>query len=299
MTIPIDQLPPDTPPANAAAAQTGSTGVPETAPDLPPGAAIEELDFRLSPRVTHGVDGGSYERQSDDPIYRPLRVFALDPSASVLDGAIAVVNVPDEPLKRGPTGRLLRVIDDGYGDEEAVEPLDLDNPRVLVSEGKQPSVTDSGFRAQMAYAVCSTTYAAFRHALGREVSWGFDRGGGDDANRLIIRSCVAGLENAYYDHARGELQLGAFDADAKPLGRNVGKGRICTALIHDIVAHEMSHALLDGLRARFMYPSNADVLAFHEAFADIVAIFQRFTYRDVVRAALEGTHADIASASVL
>jgi len=299
MTIPIDQLPPDTPPANASVAQTRSSGAPETEPDPPQGTAVEELDFRLSPRVTNGVNGGSYERSSDDPLYRPLRVFALDPSASVLEGAIAVVNVPFEPLERGPTGTLLRVIDDGYGDEDAVKPLDLEDPRLLVSQGKQPSVTDSAFRAQMAYAVCSTTYAAFRHALGREVSWGFDRGGGDDANRLIIRSCVSGVENAYYDPARGELQLGAFEADARPEGRNVGKGRICTALIHDIVAHEMSHALLDGLRARFMYPSNADVLAFHEAFADIVAIFQRFTYRDVVRAALEGTHGEMGSASVL
>lgn len=302
MTSVLDPLAADTPPATADVAQASSRAESST-DDLPLGAATQGLDFALSPRVVRGASIDVYERRPNDPIYRPLRIFALDPSASLLEGAIAVVNVPYEPLAPGPTGRLLRVIDDGFGDEPPVAPLDLENRRLLVTQGCTPSVTEPSFRAQMAYAVCSTTYAAFRHALGREITWGFDRGcdqaSNPDANRLIVRSCLENTKNAYYDPTRGELRLGAFTASETALGRNADGGRVCTALIHDVVVHEMSHALLDGLRARFTYPSNPDVLAFHEAFADIIAIFQRFTYRDVVRAAIEEARGDLGAATML
>lgn len=263
------------------------------------GMGVEGLDFRLSPRVRRGASAGSYEPEPDDPLYRPLRVYALDPSASALDGAVATVDVPYEPLEPGPAGRLLRIADDGLLSERPAPPLDLEDRRILIRQGRPPSTTDPGFRAQMAYAVCSTTFATFRRALGREPTWGFDRASGADANRLIVRSCVDGSRNAYYDPNRGELRLGAFEADAVVEGRNVAGGRVATALIHDIVVHEMSHALLDGLRARFTHPSNPDVLAFHEAFADLVAIFQRFTYRDVVRAAIDEARGVVTQAALL
>jgi hypothetical protein len=40
------------------------------------------------------------------------------------------------------------------------------------------------------------------------------------------------------------------------------------------------------MRAKFLLPSNGDVDAFHEGFADLVAVFQRFQYRDLVREAI-------------
>jgi hypothetical protein len=74
---------------------------------------------------------------------------------------------------------------------------------------------------------------------------------------------------------------------------------VFTALGHDIVAHEMAHALLDGLRARFLEPSHPDVLALHEGFADLVAVFQRFSYPDVVRAAIRQANGQLSKADLL
>ena len=56
----------------------------------------------------------------------------------------------------------------------------------------------------------------------------------------------------------------------------------------------MTHALLDGMHRRFNESSNPDVLAFHEAFADIVALFQHFSLPDVLRHQIAATRGDLA-----
>jgi hypothetical protein len=61
----------------------------------------------------------------------------------------------------------------------------------------------------------------------------------------------------------------------------------------------MTHALLDGVHPRFNEPVNEDVLAFHEAFADIVALFQHFSYPGVLRDQIARTRGDLARQSVL
>ena len=58
--------------------------------------------------------------------------------------------------------------------------------------------------------------------------------------------------------------------------------RVYTCLSHDIIAHETTHAILDGMHRRFNEPTNPDVLAFHEAFADIVALMQHFTIPELL-----------------
>ena len=68
---------------------------------------------------------------------------------------------------------------------------------------------------------------------------------------------------------------------------------VFTAVSHDIVAHETTHALLDGLHRRYREATNVDVLAFHEAFADIVALFQHFTMPESLRDPNRKTRGDL------
>jgi hypothetical protein len=70
-------------------------------------------------------------------------------------------------------------------------------------------------------------------------------------------------------------------------------GLVFTCLSHDIIAHETSHALLDGLHRRFIEPSNEDVWALHEAFADIVALFQHFTHEKVLTHQIANTRGNL------
>ena len=206
------------------------------------GRALEHLDFEISARVARAARVRRLDRGPNDPMFRPLRVFALDQSAGVLEGATATLNVPYERLKPGPAGALIRVIDDGLAGligERLPSALDLDNSLVLIGQGRAPSATDPDFRAQMAHAVCSATYAAFRRALGRAPSWGFDSDG--EHTQLVVRSCVAGLRNAEYSSARGEIRLGAFLANDTVTGRNAPRQPVCTALSHDLIVHEMTH----------------------------------------------------------
>ncbi|HEX3555980.1 MAG TPA: peptidase M4 [Thermoanaerobaculia bacterium] len=254
--------------------------------------------YDIGPGVTRAVHGLPYERGPGDPLYRPLRIYTLDPSASRAEFPVARLKIPYEPLDPGPCGRLFAV-DDTCGSHRN-EPIDLEDVRLAMCEGYEPSPSQIQFHQQMVYAVCSSVYATFRYALGRPVAWGFDeRTDSPFPNQLVIRPHGTQDRNAYYDKQKGELVFGYFRADETVLGNNLPRGSIFTCLSHDIVVHELTHALLDGLRSEFERPTSADVLAFHEAFADLVAFFQRFSYAEVVRAALKASRGKLLRAPQL
>jgi hypothetical protein len=64
---------------------------------------------------------------------------------------------------------------------------------------------------------------------------------------------------------------------------------VFTSLSHDIVVHETTHAIVDGIRRYFMEQTNPDVAAFHEAFADLAALFRHFTHQEALRDTIQKT----------
>jgi hypothetical protein len=243
-----------------------------------------------APGVTRQAQVRPYVRRPSDPLTRPLRIFALDSSTARTDGAVTTIDVPWEPLRPGPSGALF-VVDPSDGDV-INSSVDLEDPRLLIQCGLEPSVSDHRFHQQMVYAVSARTYAQFQSALGRLIAWGFDA---DGPNRLTLRPHAPEfIDNAAYEKDCGRISFGYFPGPATGAGRSAPGGRVFTCLSHDVIVHELTHALLDGLRAHFDTPTSGDVLGFHEGFADLVTVFQHFTHRDVLQAQLRrsGAHLD-------
>src|SRR5215475_6621494 len=112
-----------TPAATAAIAQ--SRLGPAARPAPPDGGRPQaDQHFQIGKRVANAAAFAAYERQAADPVYRPLKIYALDPSASELDGAQSIVNVPYEPIAigpRGPCGSILEIINDASSNEQALD----------------------------------------------------------------------------------------------------------------------------------------------------------------------------------
>lgn len=237
--------------------------------------------YEVSGRVALQASLRPYHREAGAPFSRPLRIYALDPSVSDRAGGVATVLVPYEKLEPGPTGSMFQIDSGGAPAPLTAAALNLDDPYLLLSDGLEPTPSNGQFHLQMVYAVCSLTYSAFRRALGRDIGWAIEpRAGGPP--RLVVRPFGFRGRNAGYSREAGDLSFGYFRAGGAPAGFTILRGLISTALSHDIIAHETTHAVLDGLRSAFLYPTNVDVPAFHEGFADLVALFLHFTYADVV-----------------
>jgi hypothetical protein len=203
---------------------------------------------------------------------RKMPVIAQDPGVR-RNGRILTtsVSVPWEDLQPGPMGHRVCVVDYDASTGRMYKPARVDDGDVQVPEDVA-LLSDPSFHAKNAYALVMRTLARFEYALGRRVSWGFR------AHQLKVVPHAFEEMNAFYSREAESLVFGYY---------RTGDGVAFTCLSHDIVVHETSHALLDGLRERFMTPSSPDQAAFHEGFGDIVALLSVFSLGKVLRTLLE------------
>jgi hypothetical protein len=255
-----------------------------------------------------------FRSKSDIVLKRRLRVYSVDPGLASRIGTRdineIVVEVPweahpngDSKLRPGPVGEYVEVVDFDPPSGVFYLPVDLDDPKLLASDGLAASESDPRFHQQMVYAVAMATIHRFQLAFGRPIFW---------SNRIVrkpeyVEQFVRRLRiyphalrtrNAYYSPTKKALLLGYFPVTAKDSDNTPGT-TVFTCLSHDIVAHEITHALLDGIHPRFNEPSNPDVHAFHEAFADLVALLQRFSYPGVLEREIAKTRGDLGSETML
>jgi len=244
------------------------------------------------------------------PPYRRLRVFAFDPILSRRIETVAINEVTlklpwEENLAPGPVDDYLEVVDFDPASQAFYAPVNLNDARLLAQDGLPPSEGNPQFHQQMAYAVARTTIGHFERALGRRALWSprlvkAGQAWDDDfVERLRIYPHALREANAYYSPVKKALLFGYFPASTTDAGEELPGGTVFACLSHDIVAHETTHALLDGLHRRFIEPTNPDVWALHEAFADIVALFQHFTYPDVLRHQIARTRGDLEAQNLL
>lgn len=237
---------------------------------------------------------------------RILTILAQDPAVRFggPDGPLAFerVRVPAETLGAGPTGYRVKVVDFDassnllYKDEvyasdatRAGEGLRVDgDPYEYRGDGtpadqrayEERVLADPNFHAQNVYAIVMRTLARFEFALGRRVAWSFP------GHQLNVIPHAFAEANAFYSEDDHALFFGYFPGRSGEM--------VFTCLSHDVIAHETTHALLDGLRTRFTEASTPDQAAFHEAFADIVALLSVFSLPSVVAAGLSGARAPAA-----
>jgi len=254
-----------------------------------------------------GPVAGSSLRSSylEAPIFRRLRGYAFDPSLSTqFETALfneTVFKVRWEDLEPGPVGEYVEVVDYDPASARFYDPVDLEDRLVLAQDGLAPSEGSPQFHQQMVYAVAMTTIANFERALGRWALWS-PHGPREEegyVGRLRIYPHAIREANAFYSPAKKALLFGYFPAAADDPGGQLPGGMVFTCLSHDVIAHETTHALLDGMHRRFIEADQPDVLAFHEAFADIVALFQHFSFPEVLRHQIAKTRGDLASQSLL
>jgi hypothetical protein len=230
------------------------------------------------------------------PDARPLNVYAFDPSMGKFVGNYMTALVRYEQLEAGPVGARFAVIDYDGSAKTYYAPVDLDDPRLLIGGGLAPSETDPRFHQQMVYAVASETLQRFESALGRQVHWRrIENAGSTPASRAAASKCLNLFPhamcqaNAFYSPDAHGILFGYFKASRTRPGRNLPGQTVFTCLSHDIIAHETTHAIVDGIREYFMEPTNIDVPAFHEAFADLAALFAHFAHKEVLLDTLRKT----------
>lgn len=253
------------------------------------------------------------------PPFRKLRGYAFDPSLSLqlatVDVNEIVYKVEWEDLENSPSGTT-----DVYPQGEYIEVIDFDPasgvfyPSVnlndlylLAQDGLNPSVSNPQFHQQMVYAVIMVTIKNFEKALGRKIQWAehIHKKEGDNkmtysfVKRLRVYPHALRQANAYYSPLKKALLFGYFPAITTGPSQIMPGYTVFTCLSHDIIAHETTHAILDGLHRRYIEPTHPDTRAFHEAFADIVALFQHFTFPEVLRQQIAQTRGDLFSQNLL
>jgi hypothetical protein len=226
------------------------------------------------------------------PPTRSLQVYAVDPSTGKYSNNEIIVRVPWEPLEPGPSGKKIAVIDYDANSKCYYPPINLEDPLLLANHGLDPSGGDPRFHQQMVYAIASRTIQMFEVALGRDIHWRrADRFGDSKDNSLRKKDDIQILKlyphamqqaNAYYSPQAHGILFGYFKANTTDQGRNLPGQLVFTCLSQDIIAHEVTHAVIDGIRTYFTEPTNPDVLAFHEGFADLCALFSHFSEHDAL-----------------
>jgi hypothetical protein len=228
------------------------------------------------------------------PSRRPLKIFAFDPTRGRGFGNRLVVSVPYEQLEPGPVGRQVAVVDYDASNDRYYPAADLDDPGILLGGGLDPTDLTPQFHQQMVYAVAAATIERFELGRARPVTWPWARSRRPRlGDRLLIHPHAMHEANAYYDRSLRALLFGYFAASEESPGSNLPGQIVHTCLSHDIVVHETTHAILDSIRPHYLERTGPDAPAFHEAFADIIALLQHFSFPEALHETIQRTGGQI------
>jgi hypothetical protein len=221
-----------------------------------------------------------------------VKVLPKDPLVARTKGLWPIkATIECRTAGHGPTSARVAVVD--YN-------ADLDTrfaPAKLLKNGKgfvgiarlsnNKILDDFNFHQVNVWAIVEQTLTWLEndHALGRPVPWASGLG------RLLVLPHAGYQENAFYNRDTGALHLFYFEGpDGKP---------VYTCLSHDIVAHELGHAILDGLKPGYNEVSSPETAGFHEYFGDAIAIMASLRNREIAKLVTNGAPARLAARTVV
>jgi hypothetical protein len=245
------------------------------------------------------------------PTFRQLKGYAFDPSFSSTIGKRQSNQVNykvrwEEINAEKPFGEYIDIIDYDPSIEAFYDLVDLNSLEVLANHGLEPTEGNPKFHHQQVYAVVMSVISQFEKALGRKIIWSrrlVDEEGNTKSYEFVpklrIYPHAIRQQNAFYSPEKVALLFGYFEASNNWSGNNVPGLAIFTCLSPDIVSHEATHAIIDSMHPYWRFPTNPDMLAFHEGFSDIIALLQRFTFTNVVEDQIRNSKGDLLSSQNL
>jgi len=150
---------------------------------------------------------------------------------------------------------------------------------------EQGLIDNPQFHQVNTFAVLSHNQAWIEEELGEPVVW---RGHGP----LVVRPHAFQGQNAYYYSEPQCLNFGYFSSPFR-------RAPLWTCLSHDVVSHELGHAILDAIRPLFMYTGDPDTNALHESLADLLAMFSALEHTAVLEDVYKETGQDMRNPSIV
>lgn len=234
-----------------------------------------------------------------DETYRPqpagwvyAKVLPKDPLVALKQDLWPVrVKIDCTTVGHGPTSARVAVVDYNADLDTRFAPAKLLKDRSgflgIATLSNAKILEDFQFHQVNVWAIVEQTLARLEddHALGRPIPWASGLG------RLLILPHAGYQENAFYDRGTGALHFFYFEG---PNGKPV-----YTCLSHDIVAHELGHAILDGLKPGYNEVSSPETAGFHEYFGDAIAMMASLRNRDIAKLATKGAPERLAAKTLV
>ena len=179
--------------------------------------------------------------------------------------------------------------------EPGIDPVEPNEAGDFVTQPDTPQ-----FDAVHTFAVVRQTLTMYQRALlaaGLSLPLPWQWNSGMDSSPLrIYPHGLTDVMNAFYSRAQACLKFGHFIPD----GTNEPADRVYTCRSFDIVAHETAHAVLDGLKPRWLLAdAPPQTGGLHESFGDLTAIFLALAQLDQCEAVVAQTKAQLHDKSFL
>ncbi len=190
------------------------------------------------------------------------------------------IDLESEFFLDGPVSRQVAVVDFDPTDGVLAEAAAFTPPEDDKVFGEYDARGPIEFQQVSVFGTIHRTIELYQRTdmLGRAIRWAFP------GSQILVVPRAGSWANAFYERSSRSLQFFFFEHKNKT---------VHTSLSRDIVAHEVGHAILDGVAPDLYDSVTPQSLALHECIADLTALLMAFNSRTLREAVLEQTGGSI------